>query len=202
MMLMQILRPSRPTYMMTWQVEFVERALREDLIHWMRIFWTATRQYLGLIPRGSACYLSPFLINFYRGMGVLNVAEIRDFALRKNSGEGPRGRQDSQSRKRQRIDEAAVAKERLRRVTPVEMRLLDFRAKSKMKSRRLILKEYSSMESRGVAARERSTQEARLVAITDTEEEVPAGKKPRTMEEKSALLSHAGLQRKTSERRF
>ncbi|OAE31753.1 hypothetical protein AXG93_4874s1160 [Marchantia polymorpha subsp. ruderalis] len=64
--LIQILRLFRSTYMMTWQVEFVERALKGDRIHWARIFWIAIRQLIGLIPAGSACYLSPFLINFYR----------------------------------------------------------------------------------------------------------------------------------------
>ncbi|OAE33775.1 hypothetical protein AXG93_1671s1020 [Marchantia polymorpha subsp. ruderalis] len=66
MALMQIFCPAQITYMMTWQVEFVKRAMRVDCIHRTCIFWTATRQHIKLIQGGSACYLSPFFINFYR----------------------------------------------------------------------------------------------------------------------------------------
>ncbi|OAE32398.1 hypothetical protein AXG93_3671s1170 [Marchantia polymorpha subsp. ruderalis] len=88
MALMQILRLSRPTYMMTWQVGFIERALREDRIHWARIFWIATRQHIGEIPGGFLAYLSPFLINFYRGMNLLTAEENSAFPLRNIAQEG------------------------------------------------------------------------------------------------------------------
>lgn len=88
MALMQILCQSRPTYMMTWQVGFIERALRGDRIHWARIFWKATRQHIGLIQGGSACYLSPFFIHFYKGMGLLTPAEIEAFPTREVPREG------------------------------------------------------------------------------------------------------------------
>ncbi|OAE20671.1 hypothetical protein AXG93_154s1450 [Marchantia polymorpha subsp. ruderalis] len=44
MALMQILRPQRPTYMMTWQVEFIERALRGDFVP----NWLIVRKFSGL----------------------------------------------------------------------------------------------------------------------------------------------------------
>lgn len=47
----------------------------------MLIFWTATWQHIGLVPGESASYLSPFLINFYRGMGLLTSEERRKFLL-------------------------------------------------------------------------------------------------------------------------
>ncbi|OAE28487.1 hypothetical protein AXG93_115s1780 [Marchantia polymorpha subsp. ruderalis] len=68
-------------------------------------------------------------------------------------------RQDSQPRKRRRIDEAAVA-DRLRRTALIEMQSSDFRTKSKMKARRLILEEDSSTESRRAVLRGRPVQEA------------------------------------------
>lgn len=212
MALMQIPRPSRPTYMMTWHVGFVERALRGDRIHWTRIFRTTTRQHIWLIPEESTCHLSSFLINFYRGMGILTPVENRDFPPREVPQEGKevvlanevnsdlevkprnslkqrrkrsRGRQDSQPRKSRSIDEAAVVEERLRRAAPIEMRSPDFWARSKMKVMRLILEEYSSTESRRAATRGCSVQEAGPVAITDTEKEVSVEKKPRTTEEQS-----------------
>ncbi|OAE22084.1 hypothetical protein AXG93_3084s1000 [Marchantia polymorpha subsp. ruderalis] len=96
-----------------------------------------------------------------------------------------RGRQNSQPRKKRRINEVAVAEERLRQASPIEMRSPDFCARSKMKARRLILKEDSSTESRRVAARGRYVREAGSVASTYKEKEVPVGKKPRTTEEQS-----------------
>ncbi|OAE19727.1 hypothetical protein AXG93_2958s1010 [Marchantia polymorpha subsp. ruderalis] len=211
MALMQILRPSRPTYMMTWHVGFVERALRGDRIHWARIFKTTTRQHIGLIPEGYACYLSSFFINFYRGMGILTLVENRDFPPREVPQEGEevvlanevnsdlevkprnslkqrrkrsRGRQDSQPRKRRSIDEAAVVEKRLRRAAPIEMRSPDFWSRSKMKVMRLILEEYSSTESRRAATRGCSVQEAGPVAITDTEKE----EDPMALEEVAAKV--------------
>lgn len=158
---MQILRPAQTTYMMTWQVGFVLRALREDRIHWARIFQTAIHQHIGLISGGSACYLCTFLINFYRGMDLLTADESKEFPLQNVAQEGeevvsandvdtdlegeprnlpkqrrkrPRGRQESQPKKRRRIDEAVVAEERLRRAAPLELRSPNSRARSKMKA--------------------------------------------------------------------
>lgn len=97
----------------------------------------------------TACYLTLFLINIYRSMRILTPAEIEAFPSREgeevvlanevNSDlEGKprdsfqkrrkrfRGRQDSQPRKKRRIDEAAIVEDRLRCVTPVEMRSPDF----------------------------------------------------------------------------
>lgn len=88
MALMQILRPQRPTYMMTWQVGFVERALRGERIHWTQIFWTVTRHHIGLLSGGSPSYLSPFLINFYWGMNLLTAEESRSFPMRNVEQEG------------------------------------------------------------------------------------------------------------------
>lgn len=127
MALMQILWPQRPTYMMTWQVGFIKRALRGDRIHWAQIFWTVTRQHIGLLSGGSLSYLSPFFINFYRGMNLLTAEESTAFPIRNVEQEGEevvlanevnsdlegkprsspqqrrkrsRGRQDSQPRKK------------------------------------------------------------------------------------------------------
>lgn len=69
--LMQILRPSRTTYMTTWQVGFIERAIARQRIHWARILWYTTRQLIDESWRRLVNYLSPFFINFYIGMGLL-----------------------------------------------------------------------------------------------------------------------------------
>ncbi|OAE26908.1 hypothetical protein AXG93_718s1000 [Marchantia polymorpha subsp. ruderalis] len=66
--------------MTTWQVEFVEQALRGERIHWVRILWYVVHQHIGESPRQSANYLSPF-INFYRGMGLLTAAEPKRLPL-------------------------------------------------------------------------------------------------------------------------
>ncbi|OAE32880.1 hypothetical protein AXG93_3052s1100 [Marchantia polymorpha subsp. ruderalis] len=228
MALMQIFRPARTTYMMTWQVGFVERALQGDRIHWARIFWTATRQHIGLIPGGSACYLFPFFINFYRGMGLLTIADSRNFSLQDVAPEGEevvsanevdsypedesrklpqqrrkrlRGKQESQPRKRRRIDEAAVAEDCWRRVALLKLRLSNSRAWSKMKPRRLILEEDSSTESRGVASRGRPSRgEAEPEATTVREKEAPEGKGPWTLEVRSTPVEPSRATRKDKEK--
>ncbi|OAE18885.1 hypothetical protein AXG93_3022s1090 [Marchantia polymorpha subsp. ruderalis] len=140
----------------------------------------SVRQHIGLIQEGSACYLSPFLINFYRGMDLLTVDESRVFLLRNVAEEGeevvsanevdtdpegelhnlpqqrrkrPKGKQESRPRKRRRIDEAVVAEERWRRAASLELRLTNSRAKSKIKASRLILEADSSTESRAATSR-------------------------------------------------
>lgn len=147
--------------------------------------------------------MSPFLIYFYRGMGILTPTESRDFPPLEMLQEGEevvlanevnsdlevesrnlpqkrkkrcKSRQDSQPRKKRRIDEAAVAEERLRRTAPIDMQSPNFRVRSKMKARRLILGEDSSTESRRATARGRFIREARLVAITNREKEVPVAR--------------------------
>lgn len=40
-----------------------------------------TLQHNGETEGGSANYLSPFLVNFYRGMGLLTVEEQKKFSL-------------------------------------------------------------------------------------------------------------------------
>ncbi|OAE27605.1 hypothetical protein AXG93_2520s1010 [Marchantia polymorpha subsp. ruderalis] len=94
-----------------------------------------------------------------------------------------KGRQDSQPRKKQRFNEAAVAEERLRRAAPIEMRSPDFWARSKMKAKRLILEKDSSTKSQRVAARGRFVQEVGPMVITAREKEVLMGKKPRITKE-------------------
>ncbi|OAE22019.1 hypothetical protein AXG93_4780s1000 [Marchantia polymorpha subsp. ruderalis] len=96
-----------------------------------------------------------------------------------------RGRQDSQPRKRQRIDEAVVVEDRLGPTALIEMRSLDFRARLKMKPRRLILKEDSSTKSRRAALRKRHVQEAGPTERAAKEKEKSVGKKPRILEERS-----------------
>lgn len=81
MTLMQILQFSRITYMMTWQARFVERVLRYNQIHLARIFWLATQQNISVLPEGSANYMSPFFINFYRGMRLITNAERKKFLM-------------------------------------------------------------------------------------------------------------------------
>ncbi|OAE28897.1 hypothetical protein AXG93_2255s1300 [Marchantia polymorpha subsp. ruderalis] len=78
---MQILRPSLTTYKSTWQVGFVERAVARKPIHWAHILRSTTLQNIGETFKGSVNYLSPFFINFYRGMGVLTSAELKKFPL-------------------------------------------------------------------------------------------------------------------------
>lgn len=132
-------------------------------------------------------------------MGLLTAEESREFSLRTVAQEGeevvsanevdmdpedelrnspkerrkwPRGRHDSQPRKRRkrrkrkRIDEVTVAaliefiSSNLRRAALIELRSSNSRAKSKMKARRLILEADSSIESRAVVSKERPTREA------------------------------------------
>ncbi|OAE25008.1 hypothetical protein AXG93_523s1120 [Marchantia polymorpha subsp. ruderalis] len=93
-------------------------------------------------------------------------------------------RQDSQPRKKRRIDGAAVAEERLRQAALVKMRSPYFWARTKMKAMRLILEEDSNTESRRVAVRGRHVKEAGPVAIAAKEKEKSMEKKPRYTEER------------------
>ncbi|OAE33586.1 hypothetical protein AXG93_978s1000 [Marchantia polymorpha subsp. ruderalis] len=81
--LMQILWSLRTTYMVTWQVTFVEGAVAGKPIHWARILWGTTRQHIGEVFKGSVNYVFPFFINFYREMGLLTTAEQKKFLLKR-----------------------------------------------------------------------------------------------------------------------
>ncbi|OAE35953.1 hypothetical protein AXG93_4303s1050 [Marchantia polymorpha subsp. ruderalis] len=89
-----------------------------------------------------------------------------------------RGRQDSQPRKKRRIDEAAVAEERLQRTALIAMRTSDFRARSKMKATRLVLDEDSSPKSRRIVKKECPSLEARLAEKAARGKEETIRKKP------------------------
>ncbi|OAE18236.1 hypothetical protein AXG93_2027s1000 [Marchantia polymorpha subsp. ruderalis] len=223
MAMMQILRPQRPTYMMTWQVGFLERLLRGDRIHWARIFWTVTRQHIGLLPGGSPSYLSPFLINFYRGMNLLTAEESRAFPLWEVEQEGeetvlanevnadlesepqstpqqrrkrPRGWHDPQPRKKRQVDEASVREVRLQRTALFALRNPDSRARSKMKARRLILDEDSSPERSGTRRKDCSNQEARSAGRVAQGEDGSAKKKSCLEEGRSSPVGKARASRK------
>ncbi|OAE18232.1 hypothetical protein AXG93_3012s1020 [Marchantia polymorpha subsp. ruderalis] len=145
MALMQTLRPSRPTYMMTWQ--------GMEILTPTEIEAFPSRE----VPREGEEVVLPNKVNSdFEG-------EPRDSPQQKRK--RSRGRQNSQPRKKQRIDEAAILEYRLQRAAPIEMRSPNFWAKSKMKSRRLILEEDSSTESRRNAARGRLVQQAGPVAM-------------------------------------
>ncbi|OAE18371.1 hypothetical protein AXG93_2727s1370 [Marchantia polymorpha subsp. ruderalis] len=92
----------------------------------------------------------------------------------------PRGRHESQPRKKRRIDEVAVAEERLCRAASIELRSPNSQTRSKMKSRRLILKADSSTESRAVVTRGRSIPEAGAEVNMVREKEAPTEKGPRS----------------------
>ncbi|OAE18898.1 hypothetical protein AXG93_1976s1020 [Marchantia polymorpha subsp. ruderalis] len=49
--------------------------LHDDAVVGKPILWGTTHQHIGETFEGSVNYLSPFFINFYRGMGLLTVAE-------------------------------------------------------------------------------------------------------------------------------
>lgn len=73
--------------MMTWQVGFMEQALQGERIHLARIFWTATRQHIKVLPGVSANFLFSFLINFYRGVRLLTAIKRREFPMRTHTQE-------------------------------------------------------------------------------------------------------------------
>ncbi|OAE23644.1 hypothetical protein AXG93_4720s1090 [Marchantia polymorpha subsp. ruderalis] len=79
--LLQILQPHRTTYMTSWQVGFVERALVGDSnslgSHFVEGHTTACREEKGV----SINHLSLFLINFYRSIRSLTVEEKIQFPL-------------------------------------------------------------------------------------------------------------------------
>ncbi|OAE30476.1 hypothetical protein AXG93_942s1190 [Marchantia polymorpha subsp. ruderalis] len=176
MALMQILRPQRPTYMMTWQVGFVERALRGERIHWTQIFWTVTRHHIGLLSGGSPSYLSPFLINFYRGMNLLTAEESRSFPMRNVEQEGEE------------------------RTVFFEMRAPDSRARSKMKARRLILDDDSSPESGRTVRKNCSNQEARSVEKAAQSKDEPIKKKSCTEKGRSTSVEKSRASRRAFEK--
>lgn len=77
---MHILRPQRTTYVTAWQVGFFERVLKERRVHWARIFhdliWVnASARWEG----GLINHLTPCIVNFYRGMGLLTKEEENRF---------------------------------------------------------------------------------------------------------------------------
>ncbi|OAE22020.1 hypothetical protein AXG93_4780s1010 [Marchantia polymorpha subsp. ruderalis] len=181
---MQIFRPSQTTYMTTWQVGFMERALQGKQIHWAQILWTTTRQNIGALIKELANYLSPFLINFYRRMGLLTKTEQKKFplqthahdgdetlsanevdtsqeeaqlALRSGRTDGPRDRREERPQKRRKLQKVAVSK--VRDCQPVLTKLKTPNAwpRMKVKARPLILEDVSSTESSVVALQGRLT---------------------------------------------
>ncbi|OAE21656.1 hypothetical protein AXG93_3121s1050 [Marchantia polymorpha subsp. ruderalis] len=75
---MHILR--QRIYVTAWQVGFIKRAVRGDVIHWAKIFWNLLWINVGNRWRGaSVSHMTPFLVNFYRGMGLLTKVEDKRF---------------------------------------------------------------------------------------------------------------------------
>ncbi|OAE29707.1 hypothetical protein AXG93_3884s1000 [Marchantia polymorpha subsp. ruderalis] len=107
-----------------------------------------------------------------------------------------RGRQDSQPRKKRRIDESAVAEERLQRTALIAMRSHDFWVWSKMKARRLILEEDTSPESRRTARKECPSQEARPAEKAAREKEESIKKKPYPVEDRSTSVEQLQASRR------
>ncbi|OAE21092.1 hypothetical protein AXG93_3661s1170 [Marchantia polymorpha subsp. ruderalis] len=108
----------------------------------------------------------------------------------------PRGRQDLQPRKKRRIDEAVVAEKRLQRTAPIAMRSSDFRARSKMKVRRLILEKDSSPESRSTARKECHGQEARSAEKSAREKKESIRKKTYLTEDWSTSVEQPRASKK------
>ncbi|OAE32017.1 hypothetical protein AXG93_4378s1000 [Marchantia polymorpha subsp. ruderalis] len=78
--IMHILQPARTTYVTTLQVGFFERVIKGQQVHWARIFYDLV--WVNVSSRWSgplANHLTPFLVIFYRGMGLLTREEERDF---------------------------------------------------------------------------------------------------------------------------
>ncbi|OAE32674.1 hypothetical protein AXG93_2384s1000 [Marchantia polymorpha subsp. ruderalis] len=68
------------TYVTAWQVGFFERILKGKRVHWARIFYNIV--WVNVFGRwmGSMTnHLTPFLVNFYRGMGLLTREEEKRF---------------------------------------------------------------------------------------------------------------------------
>ncbi|OAE29585.1 hypothetical protein AXG93_4003s1060 [Marchantia polymorpha subsp. ruderalis] len=135
MALMQILRPQRPVYMMTTE---------ERRVFPMRNVEHAREEVV----------LANEVNSDLEGEPLSSPQQRR---------KRPRGRHDSQPRKKRRIDEATVDEVRLHRTALFAMRAPDFRARSKMKARRLILDDDSSHESKRTVRKDCSNQEARSV---------------------------------------
>ncbi|OAE27650.1 hypothetical protein AXG93_3337s1130 [Marchantia polymorpha subsp. ruderalis] len=77
---MHILRPARTMYVTAWQVKFFERILKVQGVHWARIFhdlvWVnATDRCTGPLVN----HLTPFLVIFFQGMGLLTREKERRF---------------------------------------------------------------------------------------------------------------------------
>ncbi|OAE31113.1 hypothetical protein AXG93_150s1020 [Marchantia polymorpha subsp. ruderalis] len=95
--IMHILRPGRTTYVTAWQVWFFERILKGRRVHWTRIFhdlvWVnAGSQWTGPLTN----HITPFLVNFYRGMGLLTRKEEKRFPREREilSAESSEGNKD------------------------------------------------------------------------------------------------------------
>ncbi|OAE32873.1 hypothetical protein AXG93_3052s1030 [Marchantia polymorpha subsp. ruderalis] len=56
-------------------------------IHWARIFWSIKHKNGKEMFEGSMNYMSPFFINFYRGMGLLTEAKKQKFLLKREIAE-------------------------------------------------------------------------------------------------------------------
>ncbi|OAE20310.1 hypothetical protein AXG93_1084s1020 [Marchantia polymorpha subsp. ruderalis] len=181
------------------KVGFVERALRGDQIHWARIFWTVTQQHIGVLTGGSANYLSPFVINFYRGMELLTDAEKKKFPLQTHaqdeeeilsanevdtdskdeqidSPQGrtnePRERRKERPRKRRKLQEVAVSKARDYRQVSIKLRTPNARAMTKVKADKSMKTSVAASQGRLISA-----QWAELEAETTVREKDGPSKK-------------------------
>lgn len=89
MAIMQMLRPQRTTYMASWMIGFVQRALAGKAIHWAQILWHQTRLHATVKNGRSAnSNLTMFFIDFYRTMGSLTAAEKLQFPLLSRAASG------------------------------------------------------------------------------------------------------------------
>ncbi|OAE30189.1 hypothetical protein AXG93_4295s1440 [Marchantia polymorpha subsp. ruderalis] len=73
-------KPARTTYVTAWQVGFFERILKGQRVHWARIFYDLVWMNAGSWWTGPLTnHITPFLVNFYRGMGLLTREEEKRF---------------------------------------------------------------------------------------------------------------------------
>ncbi|OAE20096.1 hypothetical protein AXG93_2611s1030 [Marchantia polymorpha subsp. ruderalis] len=102
--------------------------------------------------------------------------------------------EDSQPRKKRRIDEATVEEVRVQRTALFAMQAPDSRARSKMKARRLILDNDSSPENRGTVRKECSNQEAQSVEKVAIVKMSRSGRSPVLRKTGRPLSRSRGLQ--------
>ncbi|OAE22374.1 hypothetical protein AXG93_2318s1210 [Marchantia polymorpha subsp. ruderalis] len=78
--IMHILRLARTTYVTAWQIGFFKRILNGQRVHWARIFYDLVWVNASLRWTGPLVnHLTPFLVNFYRGMSLLTRKEEKRF---------------------------------------------------------------------------------------------------------------------------